>query len=268
MNYRIALSLFLFLFTHTVSAQFILSAPPRENEAEAKRIYGPLADELSRITGEKVVFEPPVSWAAYSRNIQEGTYDFVLDGPHFVAWRLAHTGHVPLVRLDGHLGYKVFTTAEGPAELNDLRFEKVCSMASPNLAAVVLLAQFNPYTAPTLVAPRGGVKGSFEGFLNGRCSAVVLPSYFTARLPPEKTADLRVLFATADMPNLALTAGPRVEQRLHSDIVEVLLQAKALPRLQPLLDKLKGTGSGTFIPAREAEFVGHEKLLEGLVWGW
>lgn len=268
MFYRFILCLSLVLCAPTVSAQFVLSAPPREDAAEAERFYAPLAKELSRIIGDKVVFDAPESWAAYSRNIQEGNYDFVLDGPHFVAWRIAHTGHVPLVRLDGHLDYTLFTHQDGPASLDALKFEKVCSMASPNLAAVVLLAQFSPYHAPTLVAPRGGVKGSFEAFLDARCSAVILPSYFLEKLPPEKTAGLRPVFTSNKLANLTLTAGPRVDPRVHADLVAALGQAHTLPTLKPLLQKLAGNGTGIFLPATSSDYAGNEKLLEGVVWGW
>ncbi|MGE0081455.1 MAG: phosphate/phosphite/phosphonate ABC transporter substrate-binding protein [Thiohalomonadaceae bacterium] len=268
MAIRTLLSLLLLLASQSISAEWILSAPPREDAAEAKRLYRPLADKLSQITRERVVFEAPASWATYSRDMQQGKYDFVLDGPHFVAWRIKNSDHTPLVRFDGNLGYTVFTTPDGPANLDELRFAKVCSMASPNLAAVVLLAQYTPYSAPAIVAPRGGVKGAFEAFLKGRCRAVILPSYFLARLPPEQTAGLRPLYSSGDMPNLTLSAGPRVPAATRTEIAELLVQPGAWTGLEDLLARLAGNGTGKLIPARAEEYAGQEKLLEGLVWGW
>jgi ABC-type phosphate/phosphonate transport system substrate-binding protein len=264
MRCRRALSLIFLMFATSALADFTLSAPPREDVAEAEKLYGPLAAELSKVIGTKVVFHAPASWAAYSHGMQEGKYDFVLDGPHFVAWRMAHKGHVPLMRVDGSLGYTVFTTSGGPASLNELRFKNVCSMASPNLAAVVLLAQFDSYTAPNLVAPRGGVKGSFAAFEQGKCVAVALPSYFSERLPQETVGRLKKLFTSPDMPNLALTVGPRVPAQHHGAIVDALSNANTLTHLKPLLNNL----GGTLVPAKPAAYVGNEKLLEGVVWGW
>ncbi|MFA5529869.1 MAG: PhnD/SsuA/transferrin family substrate-binding protein [Thiohalomonadaceae bacterium] len=268
MPIRILVSVFLLFAASAVPAEWLLSAPPRESAAEAERMYRPLADKLSQIVGEAVVFESPASWATYSRDIQQGKYDFVIDGPHFVAWRIKHSGHTPLVRFDGHLGYTAFTAQEGPATLDELRFEKVCSMASPNLAAVVLLAQYDAYSAPAILAPRGGVRGAWEAYLQGRCRAVILPSYFLTRLMPEQTAGLRALFSSTDMPNLTLTAGPRVPAEARAAVTDVLVEPGAWGGLEDLLARLAGNGTGKLIPATTADYRGHEKLLEGLVWGW
>ena len=268
MKLRATLLLCSFLCATTASAELVFSAPPRENAAQAEKLYEPLVARLSQLLGEKVVYSTPKSWAAYSRQIQEGKYDLVLDGPHFVAWRIAHTDHVPLVRLDGSLVYSVLAKKDGPEVLMDLRARKICCMTSPNLTAVVLLNQFSPSSAPELYAPRGGLKGAFQAFENGKCDAVALPSYFFTQLPGEKAENVRTLFASEPMPNLALTAGPRVAKEKHRELVTSLTDPKVQAELETLLTKLAGAGKGVFIPASVDEFTGHEKLLEGVVWGW
>jgi ABC-type phosphate/phosphonate transport system substrate-binding protein len=269
MNLRATVSLILLLVATTASADLVFSAPPRESAEESRKLYEPLVTELSKILGEKVMFHAPESWAAYSREMQNGDYDLVFDGPHFVAWRMAYKVHVPLVRLEGSLVYTVLGKQDGPATLGDLRARKVCCMTSPNLTAVVLLNQFNSYSAPELYAPRGGMKGSFQAFEEGKCDAVALPSYFfTQVLPREKTANLRTLFTSKPLPNLTLTAGPKVSQKMHESIVKTLTDPKTQEQLKGLLGKLAGKGEGKLIAADPTEFAGHEKMLEGVVWGW
>ena len=41
------------------SAELIFTAPPREDTEHGNQIYGPIADKLSAILGEKVVYEHP-----------------------------------------------------------------------------------------------------------------------------------------------------------------------------------------------------------------
>jgi len=256
------------LLTTTASAEWILSAPPREDADEAARLYAPLAAELSKALNDKVVFKAPTGWAAFSQEMKEDKYDFVIDGPHFVAWRMEHTRHVPLVRVDGQLAYTVFAGKDGPARLEDLKFKNVCSMASPNLAAVVLLAQFDSYVAPNVVAPRGGFKGALAAFEEGRCAAVALPNFFIEKLPPEKVAGLKTLFTSTEMPGLALTAGPRVPAAQHTLLVKALTDPAAQTNLKPLLDNLSGKEGGALVPAAATDYAGYQKLLEGVVWGW
>ncbi|HLP41524.1 MAG TPA: PhnD/SsuA/transferrin family substrate-binding protein, partial [Fibrobacteria bacterium] len=157
---------------------------------------------------------------------------------------------------------------DGPATMLDLRARKVCCMTSPNLTGVVVLNQFNPYSAPELFAPRGGLKGSFDAFEEGKCDAVALPSYFFTQLPEEKTTGFRKLFTSDPMPNLALTAGPKVTKEKQKALSKALSDPKAQEELSGLLSKLAGSGKGVFIPTSAKEYAGYEKLLEGVVWGW
>jgi hypothetical protein len=106
-------------------------------------------------------------------------------------------------------------------------------MASPNLAAVVLLSQFEEYATPNLIAPKGGVKGSFEAFEQGRCLAVTLPSYFIERLPKEKVSALRKIYSSPDMPNLALTVGPRISPQDRLAIAKALTGMRCPATSQP-----------------------------------
>jgi ABC-type phosphate/phosphonate transport system substrate-binding protein len=238
---------------------------------KAKKLYEPLAKELSRIVSDKVVFEAPESWAAYSRHMQEGKYDFVLDGPHFVAWRMSHLRHEPLVKLQSigqGLGFVVLTSNSGPKALKDLRFQKVCSLASPNLAALVLLSQFDAFSSPSLVSPKGGIKGTFAAFEEGRCMATALPNWFADRIPKEKMAKFRKLYTSQELPNLALTAGPRVPSNRRGEIVKILTDPETQKGLQPLLKNQGGKNGGVFLPAKTAEYSGQERLLEGVIWGW
>ena len=54
--------LLLFLSSSIAVADLVLTAPPRENAAKGQELYGPIADELTKLLGEKVIYQQPKSW--------------------------------------------------------------------------------------------------------------------------------------------------------------------------------------------------------------
>ncbi len=107
-RYPVALFLlFLAIFSASAAADLVFSAPPRESQAGGADSYAPLAQYLSKVTGQKVDYKYSDNWLSYQKEMQKGTYDLVFDGPHFVGWRMAKLGHVPLVKFPGNLSFVV-----------------------------------------------------------------------------------------------------------------------------------------------------------------
>lgn len=92
-----------------VAKELILSAPPRENAAEGRKIFQPFAAKLSEILGRKVSYQHPHGWLSYQRDMRNGVYDLVFDGPHFASWRIEHLGHRAVVKLPGTLSFHLLT---------------------------------------------------------------------------------------------------------------------------------------------------------------
>lgn len=70
---------------NVVCAELILTAPPREKASVGETLYGPLAQHLSSLLGEPVVYKHPNNWLEYQRDVRKDVYDIVFDGPHFVS---------------------------------------------------------------------------------------------------------------------------------------------------------------------------------------
>ncbi|MEK7734742.1 MAG: PhnD/SsuA/transferrin family substrate-binding protein [Pseudomonadota bacterium] len=51
--------------------------------------YQPIADYLSSKLGRKVVYRHVDNWLSYQSEMRKGKFDIVIDGPHFVSWRMA-----------------------------------------------------------------------------------------------------------------------------------------------------------------------------------
>ncbi|MEW6647447.1 MAG: PhnD/SsuA/transferrin family substrate-binding protein [Pseudomonadota bacterium] len=258
------------LFVSPLHAELIFSAPPREDAAQAAKDYGPLVVLLSQVLGEKISFQPPASWATYSHAMQAGKYDIVFDGPHFVAWRMEHSGHQPLLRLPGDLGFVAVVRADDAARsLTDLLSHTVCVPASPNLAANVLLAEYGPIAQPRLLHPRNGMAGVYAAFYSGQCNAAVLrDAHYDKKLDAAEREKLQVLFRSRAYPNQALTVGPRISAEQRAAIIAALGKPENHAAIAPLTARFLGNAEAGLIPARAEDYAGLNLLLEKQVWGW
>lgn len=137
---RYFLGLLLGTLIHNAAlADIVLSAPPRESaEADAK-LYEPLAESLTELLGEKMVYQYPGSWHNYQKQLQNDKYDIVFDGPHFAAWRMTSLQARPLVRLPGSLRFVLVVPTKDIVKVNDLVGKPVCTLPSPNLGALTHL---------------------------------------------------------------------------------------------------------------------------------
>ncbi|MEJ2105930.1 MAG: PhnD/SsuA/transferrin family substrate-binding protein, partial [Acidiferrobacteraceae bacterium] len=154
----------------------VFSAPPRGSETKETAVYKPIADYLSRALGRPVVYRYPDNWLNYQKQMQDGHYDIIFDGPHFIGWRMAKIGHQPLVKLPGLLKFVVFTRADNKTihSLDQLAGRPVCGLAPPNLATLSMYDQFpNPVRQPLVI----GVKSfpdDYARVMDGGCMAGVM----------------------------------------------------------------------------------------------
>lgn len=254
----------------SVQAELILTAPPRESTDRGEDIYGPLAAHLSQLFGTKVVYKHPEGWPQYTRAMRAGEYDLVFDGPHFVAWRMEHVQHEPLVRLPGHLVFHLVAKADNEQirTPEDLAGRRVCGIAPPNLGTMAVIRQFpNPARQPVIVPMKGGFKGVYQGLAEGRCQAAVLRTQFYDKgLSDEQRAALKIVATSAKYPNQAISAGPKVNDEQKRKLVESMT-GEGASAAQPIFDRFARNAS-KFQPVEGDEFKGHNMLLEGVIWGW
>lgn len=269
MRYLNALvAIVLFFSTTLVHAELILSAAPRESLDEGQRTYGPLAERLSSVLGEKVVYKHPRSWAVYSNNIHKDKYDIILDGPHLTSWRIKHTGFKPVARLPGHLSFKFVTLKDNKqfTDIISLQWARVCAFATPNLTSVVLLDRYrNEVMAPKVVPIKGTMRDIFRGLLNEKCDAAVLrDQFYDKKLNVEEKKKLNILFQSRKFPNQGISVSNRVDLEQQKLIAQVL---KGDPSIQPIINRFAKKAS-QFVPSKLDEYKGARNLLEGVVWGW
>ena len=208
---------------------YIFSAPPTDNRQISNQIYQPIAQLLSEITGESVVYDYPENWPIFIRNMQQAQYDFLLDAPHFVSWREEKIEHEPLVSLSENLVYVVAVLARSKYQsLSGLRGEPVCSSSLPNLDTLTLLDQYATTSQPVIKNVRG-FDSRHAALLAGRCNAMVMPEKAYSRLSSEnQNPAMRVIFKSYTLPHYSLSASPKIPKLIKEDIQSALTSSEAL----------------------------------------
>lgn len=261
--------LFLVLFINSANAELIFTAPPRENAEKASKLYGPLAEQLSNVIGERVIYKQPSGWFDYARNMRDGKYDIVFDGPHFAAWRVKNLKHIPIATLPGNLNFLLVTRKSSSSinTIRDLTGKKICGLLSPNLGTNLVFDSFNnPVLQPIIHEVKGGMKHVYKSFKQRKCDAAILRDAAYFRLPKSEKAQLKILMKTRPMPNQTITVSTRLRENANK-IAQFMVSrdgAQAAENILSRYSKKKKYFESTSVN----NYSGIEDLLEGVVFGW
>jgi len=262
---RYCLSLLFLCVAAPANADLIFTSPPRESRAKGIEVYQPIADYLSKVTGQKVVYQYPDNWLTYQRDMHKNAYDIVFDGPAFIGWREARLHHVPLVKVPGKLTFVVIVKPGQTKvqQLKDLAGHMICAFPPPNLATLTVLYEFdNPVRQPMIV-PTQSFPGAYQGVASGKCMAGILQTKVYEKLAAEH-GPMKILFTSKPMSNQAFTAGPRIPPDMQEKIARALLSEAGNAATEKLRAEFKTKG---FEPATKEEYAGLGKLLRD-VWGF
>ena len=247
--------------------ELVLSAPPREDVAEAERLNGPVADFLSKELGRKVTFRYPGNWGAYQGMMQKGVYDLVFDGAHFTSWRAAHTRHTALLKVPGEHVFVVVVDKSNTriSSLKQVAGRRICGYAPPNLGTLTVLNEFdNPMRQPVIVNVDGW-KNIYRGVIEGKCDAAAVPLKRLEQFEKESGRQTRIVFRGASLPDSALSAGPRITPAEQEKIVRVL-QSPSGEAVTARLRAKYGYNK-SFIATSNQEFAGLGSYLKN-EWGY
>jgi ABC-type phosphate/phosphonate transport system substrate-binding protein len=251
--------------TGPASADLVLSAPPRESAAEAQAFYTPLAEYLTKVMGTPVVFKWSDNWLTYQSAMLKDQYDIVMDGPHFVSWRMAKFQHEPVVKLPGNLSYVVIVRKD-ETKVNDLiaaAGHPMCTASPPNLGALTILYQFtNPARQPLLVNTKG-FHQAYSGLLEKKCVAAVMPVGVYATEDKDGVAT-KVIFHSKPLPNQAISASSRISPAMRTKLRDALMSPEGKAATAKLRTEYNNKD---FVPATHEEYEGLADLLRD-TWGF
>jgi len=254
-----------------VSAELVLTAPPREKADAGEKLYGPLAAELSKVLKEKVTYKHPGNWLAYQRDMRNDAYDIIFDGPHFISWRAKNRKHAAIGKLPGSLQFVIVGHADNEKiqSPDDLIGKKICGIPPPNLGTLTVYAAYkHPARQPVIVPVRGGFKKVYASFAKGRCDAAVFRTTFYAKkLTDEQRKITKVLYKSKALTNQGISVSSRVSSKARNKIIATVTQGDRVPATKNILKRFGGKAKA-FKRASANDYSKDYQYLEGVIFGW
>jgi len=252
-----------------VSAEYIFTAPPRESKEDGMKVYGPIAEHLSKLLNEKVSYQHPGNWRKYKKEMQKGSYDIVFDGPHFAAWRLDKKQAQPVVKLPGSLSFVLVTRKElGIKNKEQLVGKKVCSLPSPNLGAMTVYSMYpNQMSQPKFSFVKGGLNKVMASLQAGKCEAAVLRKVFFNKLADKQRENFAVLETSKPYVNQGFTLNARIPADKRLLIINSMTKGEGKKAAKLLLNRFSANAS-SFVVADTNEYSDLNLLKKNHMFGW
>lgn len=246
-------------------AELILSSAPRDSKQVEDGVYQPIADLLSKATGENVRFQYSDNFLVYQSEMRKGTYDIILDGPAFIGWRMAKLGHVPLVKFPGNLVFVVAVKKDQGRinSLKDMAGRTLCAFPPPNLATLTVLDEFDNPSRQPLILETENFPDAYKNMVAGKCAGAILQKKLFENIDKDKQAG-KVIFTSKPLPNQGFSAGPKVGPAMREKIVKALLSPEGVTATQKLRDIFKVQA---LEPATVDEYQGLGRLVRN-EWGF
>lgn len=242
-------------------SDYVFTAPPRESVERGIEIYKPVADFLTKSTGERFVYRHPQTWSEYSRGMQGKEFDLVFDGPHFVSWRVENIQHEVILKLPNLMIWRIITANNNTSinSMDDLVGKTICAPKSPNFGMLTMMSHFpNPDREPVHVVTKGW-KDGYNGVVSGKCEAAVLPKTNHKKFDP-KFERTRAIHNHLPYPNQAITTGSSITPNLKARIEEALLSDAGQEALSRLRDRF--TRGRELVSAESEEYEGISMVLK------
>lgn len=223
--------------------------------------YTPLARYLSTQTGEQISLITAQTFFTYWQTMKKsGSYDLVLDAPHFTAYRIKNMDYQPLVKVPGVVSFSLVTLGDTLIlGTDELVGKRIATLGSPSLGALRLQALYtNPIRQP-LIKEVDNSDVALAKLESGEVVAAMIPTPLAAQ-----HGNLNTIMTTEQVPHMTLSASPQVPASVQKKIQSALLGAANTPEGAAML---MAVGLPGFAATDKALYTGYESLLEG-VWGY
>lgn len=243
--------------------EIIFSTAPTQTPEQTIKLYTPLLNYLSQVTGKQFVIKPAKNYLEYNNGTLQNTYDMVFDGPHYTGWRMERQGAVPVARLPGAITIVVAVREDSTIQrLDDLIGRNVCAFSSPNMLTMDFLNHFrNPVRQPTMLRV-DGFKEINQCLKSGRGEAAVLRDQVWAK---QDQTGLRLLqHSFRSHPERTFAVGGDIDPEVRAKIAAALISEEGTKVAAPLLEEFK---KDKFIAADPKTYEGLGELLAP-VWGF
>ncbi len=257
---RMILGALVVLVPQTVLSAYVFTAPPREDAEHGYQVYKPIADFLTKETGQQFVYRQQNDWDEYVKDMRAEKYDLVFDGPHFVDWRIHNIKHRAILKIPHLLQWRVIVSKneKNITKVEDLVGQKVCAPGVPNFGTLNLLSHFKDDSKQPQHVEVKGWNHVFEGVKNGECVAGVLPKK-NHEIYDKANVYTKSIHTHLPYPNQAFTASSRIPDALREKIRKALLSDDGQKALENL--RTRYTGGSKMVTADDEEYDSIHSLL-------
>ena len=141
----IFIAMVVLLHTNVMAQEYTLSIQPILLKDTVVTTYQPLADYLTKQTGQQITIKAYRSFFTYSQKITRvKNFDLVLDAAHFTDYRIQNYDYTVLAKIPDTVSFSLVTHEDlFIFEAEELILKKVATMPSPRLGGIRLYEIFN-----------------------------------------------------------------------------------------------------------------------------
>lgn len=254
----IIIAMVVLLHTNVMAQQYTLSIQPILSKDKVITTYQPLADYLSKQTGQQITIKAYRSFFAYWQKMKKvENFDFVLDAAHFTDYRIQNYDYTVLAKIPDTVSFSLVTHEDlFIFEAEELILKRVATMSSPGLGGIRFYEIFNdPSRLPGEITVNNSDE-AVNAIADGRADAAIIPS------PLVKNYEfLNTVMTTEQIPHMALSASPVVPVDVMRSIQKALTNANQSVEGSVMLEKIALPG---FVSTDKKEYLGYSKLLNGI----
>ncbi|MGA8259212.1 MAG: extracellular solute-binding protein [Arenicellales bacterium] len=252
------------------SAQaLVFVAQPQETVATGEKIFKPIADLLSRKTGEHWEYRHPDNQLNYADIIVDDKADLYLGDPHFVGYQV-DANHQRVLAQVPDQEWVLIAPQSSTGKLFGSRVTSsfsctealTCALPPPDLGMILFsnLDVFadNPLRHPMLVSVRD-VSNVVKGVLSQRCYCGITRKALLQNVPEEQRNQLAVRDLKTTL-GAAFTSSSRLSSTLSARIQAALLSPEGQQATKAMRDRLYG-GAQLVKPTDPAAYSSSAKLL-------
>jgi phosphonate transport system substrate-binding protein len=242
------------------AAEYGLVVQPILTQDETRKAFQPLADYLSKATGQQIKLQTAVNFLTYWETMKKGKYDLVIDAAHFTDYRASRMNYTVLAKIPDVVSYSLVVHEDAVVlDPDELIGKTVATIGSPSLGAVRLEEMYpNPLRQPVIMETNNSTE-AIERVINKKADAAIVPTPLVGRYP-----SLVTVTTTTQVPHIAISASNRVDQQTQQKISDALVNASKTAEGQAMLEAINFPG---FEKANAKTYTGYASLLEG-VWGY
>ena len=238
------------------SAEYSLAVQPLLPPDKMEKIYTPLADYLSKKTGQTIKLSTFRSFTSYWSNMKRlKGFDMVLDGAHFTDYRVKKNQYKVLAKVPDTVSFTVVTRGDlFVFDVTELSSYRVATMIAPSMGGLLLMEMFPDTDKQPNIISSIDVDDCIKQIVDGHADAAIIPTPMVGNYE-----NLNVVVTTNPMPHEAFSVSPDIPQNVANSVRDALIEASSTDKGREMLTT---ANLPPFSTASEKTYDGYAKIMQ------